>query len=271
MSGGPETTSNEVEKNKSTGRTTSTNTLNSTDSSTGYTNTSSTSNPYGPTQGLLGNYIGDLGSFSPFSGDFSTQFGNVAKGFDQGVSNTIGQLAPYANGDFLDLQSNPYTKQIIDQITDSTRNNTLGAWSNAGREFSPGMAAALGKGTAEGLAPTLFNQFNTQQGLQQGAIGQTGNLLNQWAGGLSGLYGQQADAPYNGFQNLSNLLLPIASQFGTQTATSNTGSEAEKFLTNLMQGTSFGKGRSTGTGTSSTESDPFQTALGGGIGLLGLL
>ncbi len=285
----------QTEKARESGDTSggSTNTLNSGDLSQGFTSNTGTStgataggststlNPYGPASGLLGSYLNGLGAINPAAGDQSRNLQNVIGGFDAGQSNTINGLAPYARGDYLNLDSNPYTKQIIDQVSNSAQNNVHDLWSRAGRQFSPGEAGAIAKNTTEGLAPTLFNQFNTQQGNQLSSLGQISNMVNARAGTLPGIYNQMSQSPYSGFSNLSNLLLPIASQFGTQSNTnygntaantadtSNTQSMATKYLQNLMQ--QYANSDSKSSGTTSQQSDPFQTALGGGIGLLGLL
>lgn len=146
---------------------------------------SSTASPWAPTEGILKDIVGAAGDINPV--DFSA--------LQQPAMNLLqGQLQ---GGD------NPYTQGLVNSITDASRNAVGGAFSAAGRSFSPSHAAALGKSVTNSLAPYLFQDYRT-------GISQIPGLA-QFAGNL----------PYAGLQGQSNLLLPIASTFGKTKGTAS--------------------------------------------------
>jgi hypothetical protein len=275
-----------------------------------------TSSPYGPSQDLIARYLDQVGQYQPQTSMTGAEedayeglqtasqfgipqlqelatgllggfgFGEGREGINSAWQTQQDALNPYARGDYLDIARNPYMSQITSQIQDSSRNNVGDAFARAGRSFSGAHAGAVADATTRGLAPTLFNQFNLQQGNQmnaanallQGSLNRSTGLDASRSGalgaagmapGVIGQIGSQMAAPhqialqremanraipYEGLQSLQQLLLPIASQFGTREAT----------------GFSDGRSRTNGTSTTQQQSDPFMTALGGGLGVLGL-
>jgi hypothetical protein len=79
------------------------------------------------------------------------------------------QLTPYANGEALDIGSNPYINDLLKTVREDTSNNVNSMWGAAGRDFSPGHAMALSRGIASAEAPILLNQYNTERAAQSDA------------------------------------------------------------------------------------------------------
>lgn len=249
-------------------------------------------NILGQAQGLLGNTginptenaaLTGLASNAATMGNYAPQLqgltdklfaggglGAGIPGLQQAWDIAQGTLGGIASGN-LDPTQNPQMAQMIQQITDQARNAVGSQFAGAGRSFSGAHAGATGKAITEGLAPTLFNQYNqnvqnamgASQGLLQGAQGTSqgldnayGNQLNaqlQAPGSLANMNTPQMAAlqaeamrrglPISNLQDLNSLILPIA----------QTGRE----------------GSSTATGTVSVKNDPWQTGLGAGLGILG--
>ena len=169
--------------------------------------------PYGPASPAINDILAQAQAQGP--ADFSQ--------FMPGIEAMIG--GTLQGGD------NPFTQQLVSSITDASRNAVGGAFSAAGRSFSPSHAAALGKSVTNSLAPHLFSDYRT--GVAQ----------------LPGLVGLGAALPFAGLQGMSDLILPIASAFGSQQS----------------KGKQSGMSQTTVPGAS-----PWQMAAGGGLGLLGL-
>lgn len=213
-------------------------------------------------------------------------------GFGQGLDElksayetATSAYTPIAQGQYLD-QNNPYLQQLISQSSNAARNAVGAQFAGAGRPggayASPGQSAAVAKAVTEATAPLLFSQYNRERDAQQNAAGQIfnsglgyANALDQSQGnrvnaqlaapGLvnaaagvgaapyeAQLYGQQyqrglqQDAR-SALQDKARLILPIATGFGTST------------------------GQSAGQAVQEQGTNPYQTALGSGLGLLGLL
>lgn len=142
------------------------------------------------------------------------------------------QLQSYIDAT-LSGQSNPHLQGLLDTISDTASNTVGSRFAAAGRSFSPSHAAALGRAVTQGLSPYLFSNYNQERAF------------------LPGLFDMSASLPYAGLAGQRNLLLPIAS-LGQKGQTSGTTS-------------------GTTTGTTIQSNDPFQTALGAGIGGVGVL
>jgi hypothetical protein len=133
--------------------------------------------------------------------------GQGIPGLQQAWQTAQGALSPIASGN-LDPMSNPQMAQMIQQITDRARNAVGSQFAGAGRSFSGAHAGATGKAITEGLAPTLFNQYNQNV---QNAMGASGQLMQGAQGtsqGLDNAYGNQLNAQMQAPGSLQNLNTP---------------------------------------------------------------
>jgi hypothetical protein len=200
----------------------------------------------------------------------------VMSGIDSGISGMTGAfnqgsdaLGRVASGEFLDGE-NPYQQQLMASLNNNARNTVGSAFSDAGRSFSGAHAGALGTALTNAQAPYLFNNYNQQIGNMMGAGANLGSMGFGYSNAMDAAQlaklqaaGIGAQLPYTGLNAASNLLLPIAGQFGT---TNSTGTQ-----TGSQSGTQSGTQSGWQTGKTSQQNDPMQTMLGGGLGLLGLL
>lgn len=179
-----------------------------------------------------------------------------------------GLLSPYASGSM--IGNNPALKAQLDTLTQDITNQVNGQFAAAGRDMSGMNTQTLGRGIAQGVAPVLANQYNTDVDRALGAANslygagnQTYGLLNDnnqianqnaQAGIDVGSAALQAkDSAANQLlnvesmrrgiptQNLSGLLgtiAPVAQAFGTQTTDSQTTSSQP--LLNQLLGAAIG-------------------------------
>lgn len=211
-----------------------------------------------PLQAFAGGLLGNGGGL-----------GQMAPGLMDAYQKAIGWLTPTASGSEIGMDS-PEQRSLLDMIQNRVQNQVGDIWGRAGRSFSAGHAGALGRGIAEGEAPVLFNQLNADRSRKDQAIqsilgagygtsgavdASLGNALNARLR-VPNLISQimaLRNAPVSSLSQLSDLVLPIAGLGGTANSISRS------------------KGTANTMGTSSTSGDPFQTAIGAGLGGLGLL
>lgn len=179
---------------------------------------SSVTDPWKPTQQPLNDIIGKL---SPTIGNtglnstessaldqlslnaqqgnpYAGQIGSLATDLlGGGINRTAGaqgaydslntRLTPFANGDFVNPQSNPALQGYLDTITNDIQNRVNSQFAAAGRDLSGANTGAMSRGIAEGVAPTLLNAYNTERDRQLGAANTLYSAGNQTTGLLSGL------------------------------------------------------------------------------------
>jgi hypothetical protein len=180
------------------------------------------------------------------------------------LSSYQGLLSPYANGSM--IGQNKALQNQLSTIGNDVTNQVNGQFAAAGRDGSPANLQALGRGIAQGEAPMIASQYNTDVGNQLNAANSlygAGNtsygLLNQNQAAANanaqagvGVGTQALDARNYGanailaaeaqrqgipIQNLTTLLgaiSPVAQAFGTQngnTTGTNTMSGAQQFAT----------------------------------------
>src|SRR5262249_592695 len=95
-----------------------------------------------------------------------------------GAANTYTQnllAADYLN------PGNPSRDQLYQAISSRVLPQVMGAYSAAGRSpgLSGGYAESAARGLAEGVAPSLFQNYQNERGLQQQAAGLAPTLANQ--------------------------------------------------------------------------------------------
>lgn len=119
-------------------------------------------------------------------GGANDQAGNV----NQNYQNYQAQTNPLASNTNYNPMSTPgFSDALNTQISDIT-NGVNGQFAAAGRDFSGGNSQALGRGIAQGIAPTIAAQYNQNVQNQQGAAGNLYNAGNTNSGILAGLQQQ---------------------------------------------------------------------------------
>jgi hypothetical protein len=267
---------------------------------------SSSTSPYAPTQADLQGILNTLGSTSTaptaaqtagtnqlvtnatnapdFSGAATGVVNNLLSGGGSNnyagiLNSSYGQLQnelnPYASGS--QIGANSALQPELNTIGNDTQNNVQSQFASAGRSFSPAEAQAIARGTAQGEAPVMANQYNADVANQMAAAGtlntaagntasglntlnqtQLGNettgltaaqaipgILNQNANSLISAGTAQQNLPYSGVSSLESLLLPIAGAGSQSTGTSQ--------------------------GTTTQQTSPVSNILGGLLGGAGLL
>jgi hypothetical protein len=198
-------------------------------------------------------------------------FGAGVPGIQQAWQTAQGTLNPIATGN-LDPSQNPMMQQMIQQITDQARNSVGSQFAGAGRSFSGAHAGATGKAITEGLAPTLFNQYNQNV---QNAMGAAGGLMSGaqgTSGALDAAAGNQLGAQMQAPGSLNNLNQPQMMALQAEAARRGIPIQNLADLNSLILpiAQTGRQGTSTGTQTQQTESNPWQTAVGGLLGGAGL-
>jgi hypothetical protein len=227
----------------------------------GMTNNANTAAGYAPQlQGLTDNLFagGGLGQGMP--------------ALQQAWGTAQGALSPIATGN-LDPNSNPMMQQMIQQITDKARNDVGSQFAAAGRSFSGAHAGATGKAITEGLAPTLFNQYNQNAQNAMNASGQLMSGAQGYSQGLDNAAGNQLNAQMQAPGSLANLNTPQGMMLAAEAARRGIPVENLAQIQSLMVPIAgLGQqGTTSGTQTQQTKGGTLQTILGGGLGILGAL
>jgi len=185
--------------------------------------------------------------------------GGGAQANDAGISNNLasykGLLSPYASGSM--IGSNPALKAQLDQIASDVSSQVNGQFAAAGRDGSGYNQQALARGIAQGEAPVIASQYNTDvdRALNAansiyGAGNTTYGLLNSnnqaananrqagvdvgtaaldannWgANQLLAEEAQRRGIPLSSLTTLLGAVSPVAQAFGTTKGTSNTTSQ----------------------------------------------
>ena len=146
---------------------------------------SSTSNPWGPAAGALTSAVGDV------QNQFATDKANANNNL---TSQASGYLSNAINGNYLDPATNPNLGALTKAVTDPIQSSLSAQFSLAGRGNSGDAARYVSQGMTSGLAAPLFNQYNTERGLQQGAAAMAPSMdaagtqyLDQYLQRLQGL------------------------------------------------------------------------------------
>jgi hypothetical protein len=178
--------------------------------------------------------------------------GGMGEGTDA-IRYAMGQSAPvyerYMGEGYLDPMSNPYMQPSIEAA-------------RSGAE-----AAAFGDAAAKSALPMLMGQYNQNTGTQLAA---TQGLLSGALGGAAGIdagMGNKLKAQMAGPTQLANLNIPenmLLSIADRERAAAQAAAAMQMSVMSGLSGYPFQV-----TGTQKTSSDPFQTMVGGGLGLLG--
>jgi hypothetical protein len=199
------------------------------------------------------------------------QGGGMGEG-QNAIRDSYNQAAPayqrFLGEDYLDPMSNPYLQPAIESARSDAFNNVAQRFHKAGRSFSGSEAGAFGDAATSAALPMLLGQYNQNVGHQMGAAG---GLLGGALGASSGLDASQtgvlksmmaAPGQIQGLNIPENMLLDIENK------RRNMARDALQTQAGIIGAT---KGSPTQmTSTTTQNSDPFQTILGGGLGLLGM-
>jgi hypothetical protein len=109
--------------------------------------------------------------------------GRVAQAFDA----LQGNLGPIAAGQTLDPNQNPYLRGALDTVLNDVTQNVNSQFAAAGRDLSGYNQQAVARGVAQGEAPLIMNQYNTERANQMNAANTLYNAGVNSATTLSGL------------------------------------------------------------------------------------
>lgn len=253
--------------------------------------------PYAPAQGsidgilgALGGQVGNAGLTAKQSGaldkieanaadgnPYAGLIGNAATGLLNGggaqandsaitsnLKNYQGLLQPYASGS--NIGANSALQPQLDTLLSDVKQSIGGQFAAAGRDGSPAESQAIARGFAQGAAPIVAAQYNTdvQRALdaaasgynagnttygmldqnqavanqnQQAGVGVASSALdaNNWAPTLMlNAEQQRFGIPTNNYTTLLGAISPVAQAFGTQNGTqtgTQTMSGAQQFAT----------------------------------------
>lgn len=276
-----------------------------TSSSTQNTTQQSQTGPWQPAQGILQGILAQAGgmNLSPTGGqenalnnltsatsnltDYAPEAGTdaaAALGYNttpqQGTltsaNNSIaGTLSPYLSSSYLNPMTTPGLSTSLQGLNNSITNNINDEFAAAGMTGSPANATALAYGLAQGEAPLITQQYNTNVGQQQAAAQDVFNNANTTASGLTAqqlaaLQGQTTGA------NLANEIptlatTPGAAQYSVASLANQTPYSDIGLLSSLVSpiaalgSQSSGTSSTTGTSTASPlqDFDMLSSGLGG--------
>jgi hypothetical protein len=184
---------------------------------------------------------------------------------NSGYSTLQSNLNPIANGSALGNNSALNTQ--LATIANDTQNSVGSQFAAAGRSMSPGEAQAIARGTAQGEAPVLANQYNTNLSNQLAANNQLYGAANSTATGLNSMTtgnetaGLNAATMYPGILNQNATSLLNAGNAEQQLPYQGTGLAESQLLPIAGLGASS-TGTSSGT---TTQQQPLGPTLLGGI------
>lgn len=203
--------------------------------------------------------------------------GTYAPMLSGAYNNLQSSLAPYLDPNYTNPLSTPGLSTALGAVNQNITNQINDQFAAAGRDLSPGNSTALAYGLAQGEAPMLASQYNTNVGTQLGAANALYGAGNTTAGALTGLDQQGLANMLQGAGLAADIPGLATAPASAQLAAANTAQNLpfanlgayEGLLTPLAQLGSQSSGTSQGT---STQSVPLaQQIAGGAIGGLGLL
>jgi hypothetical protein len=243
-----------------------------------------------PTAGqttAAGNIVSEVGGVPSFGGQgigaVNNLFGSSTAPQQNTLTNAYGQvsgaLSPMLNAGYTNPYTDPALSSAMSTMGSDITNQIKGEFAAAGRPAGTNAdsSQAIARGLAQGEGGLLANEFNTLTANQMGAAGELTGAAGATAGGLT----QQQQVPLqNEIQGISTagaipglLTMPGAAQYGAANLQAglpwqNLG-QAEGLTVPIAGLGSQSSG--TMTGTTSQQSPWYTTALGAGLGGLGLL
>ena len=231
--------------------------------------------------GALTGAAGSLPSFAPQLVNTANTLLGGGPGYGGILSGAYGNLqstlSPYLDPARLDPMSTPGFSQALGTLGSNITNQVNDQFAAAGRDLSPGNSQALAYGLAQGEAPVIASQYNTNVGNQLAAANTLFNAGNTTASGLTGLSQTELGNQLQGANLAGELPSLLTAPAQAQLAAADTAhalplqdlAQYQSLLTPLAQLGSQTLGMSQGT---TTQSVPLaQQIAGGAIGGLGLL
>jgi hypothetical protein len=246
------------------------------------TQQNATTAPWQPTQGVLGNIIGQLGSqntaptalqdkaisnlnnatsnLPDFSGSATGLAGGLLGGlpnFNQNAQANLqglqGSLSGLANPGNLDPMETPGIGPALQYMQQQVANNVNGQFAAAGRDLSPANSQAAAYGETAAMAPILTGQYNQNVANLQNAAGTLYNAGNTTNNGILGnaLTGLGTASSIPGLATQGPLAQLQAAMSGYSLPFSNIGALESLILPMAALG-----GQSTSQGTTNTQSTP---------------
>ena len=120
--------------------------------------------PWGPTQEPLQTGIGRI------EDQYQTDVANP----NRLVPQATGYTSDVLSGSYLSPTTNPHYADLVKSISDPIRSQTAAMFGRAGRgtsASSSGLAGAVTRNLATGLAPTLAGMYGAERGIMEGAAG----------------------------------------------------------------------------------------------------
>ena len=196
---------------------------------------------------------------------FGTQ--SYAPQLQQGYSDLERRLSGTADGTNLNLDNNPYIREMLDRVTSDATNRVNSSFAKAGRDFSGYNQRALGEGITAAQFPVLAQMYQHEQGRTDAAardlygakgetargsadldklrdglrtmgieVGNAGLAARDWGANQTlAIEEQLRNLPYDELDRIAALLYPAAGLGGTTntTGTSNTEGSSSGFSASL--------------------------------------
>jgi hypothetical protein len=165
--------------------------------------------------------IANAGVPNQYEGRINSLIGNLFEGggaqnqagaFNQGLADYQRRLSPIADGQNIGPNGNPALKGYLDTIANDVQTRVNGMFAGAGRDLSGKNQGQLARGIAEGTAPILAQQYNTDVGQMRSAADALYGAGNTTGGILTGL-NQQSLANKQAGVGMSNF---VGDQFANQ-------------------------------------------------------
>lgn len=236
-----------------------------------------------PTKAEKGAYSGIMQNAQTAEGYMPMQQGLIGDlyaggGFGEGkdyITNSMdaaeAAYQPYLQSNYLDPMSNPYLQPALEAARSGAINSVGDRFAAAGRSFSGAHAGALGEGITNAALPMLLNQYNQNVGAQQNAAQGYVNSGIGASGALDSTAGNTLKAQMAAPGQIQNLNIPENMILDAAGRRRQQKLMALQTLGGIISPIGGMGGITSGTGTTQQYSDPFQTMLGGGLGLLGML
>lgn len=184
-------------------------------------------------------------------------------------------LDPFASGSM--VGKNDALKDQLSTIGNDVYNSVSSNFAGAGRSLSPGAIQAIARGTAQGEAPVIAGQYNTDVSNQLNSAGNLFSASGTTASGLTGLAQTKLGNQQAGLTAAAGMPGILNAQGNSLLAAGNAAQALPLQGTQLLESlgipiASLGA-QSTGTSTGETtkQTSPISNILGAGIGGLGLL
>jgi hypothetical protein len=198
--------------------------------------------------------------------------GGGAQANDSGISSALtdykGLLTPYANGSM--IGNNTALQGQLDTISNDVQNRVNSMFAGAGRDLSGMNQQTLARGIAEGTAPVIASQYNTDTDRALNAANSVYGAENNTYGLLNSNQQQANTNAVTGIDVGSKAL--DAQNYGPMQTLAieaqRRGIPLETLQTLLGTVSPVGQafGTTNGTGTSTQQSNPMQTLVGGLLG-----